>query len=91
MLPGHEVSFSRLKIEVGVEERMVSDLRLQQHRERGVVLALEGGLQRHGSTAMVGESRGRRSSRYAKYPAATTSYVRQNGGHHDGTPGLAIS
>ena len=33
----------------------------------------------------------RRSKRYVKYPAATTSYDKQNCGHHTGTPGLAIS
>jgi hypothetical protein len=32
-----------------------------------------------------------RSRRHARYPAATSSYERQNAGHHTGTPGLAIS
>ena len=37
-----------------------------------------------------GQAQSRRK-RNARYPAATTSYARQNAGHHTGTPGLAIS
>ena len=45
----------------------------------------------HISTAMSHNDAQSRSRRNARYPAATSSYARQNAGHHSGTPGLAMS